>query len=68
MLWNDCASMMITHHTAPQQMFFSFSTSLQFDIQSSSLLHRIPCLHYASLIQNQEPTIAQQCFACLYNT
>ena len=52
-----CAS---DDHTAPQWMFFSFSTSLQFDIQASYLLCPIPCLHYASSIQNHERTIAQQ--------
>ena len=66
MSWNDvpCAS---DDHTTPQWMFFSFSTSLQFDIRSSYLLRRIPCLHYAIpclhyalSMQNHEPTIAQQ--------
>ena len=51
-----CAS---DYHTAPQQMFFSFSTSLQFDIRASYLLRPIPCLHYALSIQNHEQTIAQ---------
>ena len=52
-----CAS---DDHTTPQWMFLSFSTSLQFDIRASYLLHPIPCLHYALSIQNHERTIAQQ--------
>ena len=52
-----CAS---DDHTAPQCMFFSFSTSLQFDIRASYLLRPIPCLHYASSMPNHEWTIAQQ--------
>ena len=52
-----CAS---NDHTAPQWMFFSFSTSLQFDIRASYLLHHIPCLHYALSMKNHEPTIPQQ--------
>ena len=57
-----CAS---DDHTAPQWMFFSFSTSLQFDIQASYLLRPIPCLHYVSSIQNHERTIAQQMYSNL---
>ena len=52
-----CAS---DDHTARQWMFFSFSTSLQFNMRASYLLCPISCLHYASLIQNHEQTIAQQ--------
>ena len=51
-----CAS---DDHTTPQWMFFSFSTSLQFDIRASYLLHPNTCLHYALSIQNYEWTIAQ---------
>ena len=52
-----CAS---DDHTTPQWIFFSFSTFLQFDIQASYLLRPMPCLHYASSMQNHEWTIAQQ--------
>ena len=52
-----CAS---DDHSAPQWMFSSFSTSLQFDIRVYYLLCPIPCLHYASSMQNHERTIAQQ--------
>ena len=51
-----CAS---DDHTAPQWIFFSFSTSLQLDIRASYLLCPIPCLRYALSIQNHEQTIAQ---------
>ena len=52
-----CAS---NDHTAPQCMFFSFSTSLQFDIRASYLLCPSPCLHNALSMPNHERTIAQQ--------